>query len=104
MFNEKSFAEIEKEIVFAKDGKITFIRDVVPDLLGYRYIDLYWEPDLKQIKFEPLDYYGSDSSFKLKGLFNLFIAAKDFFEHFEIPIPVGEYDYTIDRGMLIVQL
>jgi hypothetical protein len=105
MFREKSFAEeTEKEIMFTKDGKITFSRDVIPDLLGFRYVDLYWEPDKKQIGIEPLDFYGSEDSFKIKGIFNLHVDAKLFFEHFEISVPVGEYEYTLDRGMLIVQL
>jgi len=104
MFKEKSFAETEREITFTKDGKITFSRDVVPDLLSFRHVDLYWEPDKKQIGFEPLDDYGSNDSFKIKGIINLHIDARPFFEHFEIPVPVGNYEYVIDNKMLIVQL
>jgi hypothetical protein len=99
MFNESG-----KKIQILENGKIAFSKEAVLDLYPHHCIDLYYDPDEKKIKLEPLDDYGSDSSFRLKGLFNLFIAAKDFFEHFEIPIPVGKYDYTLDQGMLIVQL
>jgi hypothetical protein len=94
----------EKKIQILENGKIMFSKETISDLYPRHYIDLYYDPDEKEIKLEPLDDYGSDSSFRLKGLFNLFIAAKDFFEHFGIPIPVGEYGYTLDREMLIVQL
>jgi len=105
MFKEKSFAEeTERKITFTRDGKITFSRDVVPDLLGFRYIDLYYDPDEKQIKFEPLDYYGSEDSFKIKGIFNLHIDARPFYEYFEISTPIGNYEYAIDNKMLMVQL
>jgi len=105
MFREKSFAEeTERKIAFTRDVKITFSRDAVPNLLGFRYVDLYWEPDKKQIGIEPLDFYGSEDSFKIRGIFNLHIDAKPFFEHFEISAPVGNYEYVVDKKMLIVQL
>jgi hypothetical protein len=99
MFNESG-----EKIHILENGKIAFSKEAVSDLYPHHYIDLYYDPDEKKIKLEPLNDYGSDSSFRLKGLFNLYIAAKDFFEHFEIPISGGEYDYTLDHGMLIVQL
>jgi hypothetical protein len=105
MFREKSFAEeTKKEITFARDGKIVFNRETVRDLLNFGHVDLYWEPDKKQIGFEPLDFYGSEDSFKIKGIFNLHIDAEPFFDHFGIPAPVGNYEYIIDNKMLIVQL
>jgi hypothetical protein len=94
----------EKKIHILENGKIAFSKEAVSDLYPHHCIDLYYDADEKKIKLEPLDDYGFDNSFKLKGLLNLFIAAKDFFEHFEIPIPVGEYEYILDQGMLIVQL
>jgi len=94
----------EKKIQILENGKIAFSKEAVSDLYPHHYIDLYYDPDEKQIKFEPLDYYGSEDSFKIKGIFNLHIDARPFYEYFDISFPVGEYDYTIDRGMLIVQL
>jgi hypothetical protein len=97
-------AMCEKKIQILENGKIMFSKEAVSDLYPHHYIDLYYDPGEKKIKLEPLDDYGFDNSFRLKGLSSLFIAAKDFFEHFEIPISGGEYDYMLDHEMLIVQL
>jgi hypothetical protein len=99
MFNESG-----KKIQILENGKIAFSKEAVSDLYPRQYIDLYYDPDEKRIKLEPLDDYGSDDSFKIRGIFNLHIDAKPFFEHFGIPVRTGEYEYTLDRGMLIMQL
>lgn len=106
---EKAENKIKSKIRIFPNGKISFYRGTIFDLSKGEgeaekmasHIALYYDSEKRQIGIEKL--FGEENgSFKLMGRAP-FTLAKKFFEHFGIKAE-GRYSYTVEDGMLVVQL
>jgi hypothetical protein len=96
-----------KKIRIFRDGQISFYREAVYDsgIFKYGYADLYYDSERKRVGIIPIGVDNSDSvTVRKVGTKGVRISAKRFFGRFGIPIPVGKHEYTVEDGMIVIQL
>ncbi len=93
-----------KTIGINRKGRFAFYKPVVEKYLqNINNLELYFDPDAKKIGILPSPEPTSDS-FKIQGKTTKMIVAKKFLNRFQIPIEDRRYDFTVENGMLVIQL
>lgn len=90
----------EKKIGIKPFGRIVFYKETAKDL-ECDYVNLFFDAETNRIGIKPT--YCPAGAFKIQGNLTKFINAKRFFNRFNIH-PEGRFDYTVEDGMLVVQL
>ena len=93
-----------KTIGINRKGRFAFYKPVVEKYLqNANYIELFYDPETKKIGILP----SADStpdSFKVQGKTTKMIVAKKFLKRFQISVEDKRYDFSMENGMLIIQL
>lgn len=93
---------IGKKIGIDKRGRIVFYKETVADLKTPFFVILLFDPETNRIGIKPVK-REDETFFSVQGSKTKFVNAKRFFNHFGIH-PEGRFDYTVEDGMLVVQL
>lgn len=101
---EKSQAKkvIKKKIGINLKGRIVFYKNMKEDLENPYFVNLLFDDETNRIGIKPIKREDT-AFFRIQGTSTRFIYAKRFFNHFGIH-PEGRFDYTVEDGMLVVQL
>lgn len=93
-----------KSIGINHKGRFAFYKPVVEKYLqNINHIELYFDPETKKVGILPaLD--ATPDSFKIQGKTTKMIVAKKFLNRFQISVEDRRYDFSVENGMLIVQL
>jgi hypothetical protein len=93
-----------KTIGINRKGRFAFYKPVVEKYLqNMNHIELYFDPETKQVGIMPSPEPTQDS-FKIQGKTTKMIIAKKFLNRFQISVEDRRYDFSVENGMLIVQL
>ena len=93
-----------KTIGINRKGRFAFYKPVVEKYLqNINHIELYFDPDTKKVGILPTPEPTSDS-FKIQGKTTKMIVAKKFLNRFQISVDDRRYDFTVENGMLVIQL
>jgi hypothetical protein len=93
-----------KTIGINRKGRFAFYKPVVEKYLqNINHLELYFDPETKKVGILPLSEPTSDS-FKIQGKTTKMIVAKKFLNRFQISVEDRRYDFTVENGMLVIQL
>jgi hypothetical protein len=93
-----------KTIGINHKGRFAFYKPVVEKFLqNCSFVELYYDPETKKVGILPVSEATPDS-FRIQGKTTKMIVAKKFINRFQIPVDDRRYDFSVDNGMLVIQL